>query len=734
MRIRSRLRRRSTALTGVVMLALLESGCGPASSSWSPPDSRRDPVVDVLHGEEIVDDYRWLEDQESAATRDWIERQNAFADLVLEPAEAYRGAFRERLTTLIDIADVGEPRQAGTHQVFTLRRVGEPVARIVRRPAVGDGVASGSAADGALPDASPGDAAPDPTLEYEVLVDPLAMRDDGTVSVRILSISPDDRVMLYSVRDGGPDEIEIRAFDLHADAELPDRLPTALYGGSFLWNVEADSFLYVHRSRDVGPRARVHRLGTDPSADVEVFGSGIGPQQFISASRIADDSQLLFHVNHGWQRHDLYIAPLTDDRLTLAGSVRPLAEGVNAHFEPRFIDDTLYVLTDYEAPLGRWMAVDTAASGPQQWREVIAEGSQVLRQVLPAGDGWATSTFEDATSRVNLLDADGRHVREVAVQPLSTATLSGGGDAPVRVRATSFVMPSTEYELDLDSGELVVHELPGVELDGAAYDVSQRWATSRDGTRVPYFVVHLPGVDLDGSNRTLLNGYGGFRAALTPRFSPAAVAWVEAGGVWAHGILRGGTELGEEWHRDGRLENKQNVFDDFIAIGEDLIAIGFTSPEHLAIRGGSNGGLLVGSALTQRPDLFAAVLCGVPDLDMVRFFTFEQTNNEPALLEYGNAALPEQFAFLRRYSPYQAVRDRTPYPAVLISTGDLDTRVSPLQGRKMTARLQAATSSDRPVILRYDPRRGHAGGRTVQRSIDDTAAELAFVWWQLGER
>ena len=724
MHFRSRSLREPAALVGLALLAHVVPGCAPGPSGPAAPETRRDPVTDVMHGEEISDDYRWLEDQDSGETRAWIDRQNEFADLILEPADEYRRAFGERLTSLIDVADVGEPRSAGEQQIFSLRRVGEPVARIVRRAvpvAADDG--SGST-----------DAGPDPMLDYEVLVDPLALRKDGTVAVRILSISPDKRVMLYSVRDGGPDEIEVRAFDLRADVNLADRLPTALYGSSFLWNSDANAFLYVHRSREVGPRARIHRLGTDISSDVEVFGDGIGPQQFISASRIADDTRLLFHVNYGWQRHDLYIAPLSDDQLTVTAPVRPLAKGVDAHFDTRFIDDTLYVLTDYEAPLGRWMAVDLTAEGPQQWREVIAEGSQVLRQVLPLADGWVTSTFENATSRVQVLDADGQHVRDVPLPPLATATLSGGGDAAVRVTVTSFAVPTTEYELHPESGGLVLHEPPELDIDASAYDVSQRWAPSRDGVQVPYFVVHLPGVELDGSNRTLLYGYGGFRAALTPRFSPAAVAWVEAGGGWAHGILRGGTELGEEWHRGGRLENKQNVFDDFIAIAEDLIASGFTSPERLAIRGGSNGGLLVGSAMTQRPDLFAAVLCGVPDLDMIRFFTFEQTNNKPALLEYGNAALPEQFAFLRRYSPYQAVRDGTHYPAVMISTGDLDTRVSPLQGRKMTARLQAATASDRPVILRYDPRRGHAGGRTVQRSIDDTAAELAFVWWQLGER
>jgi prolyl oligopeptidase len=277
-----------------------------------------------------------------------------------------------------------------------------------------------------------------------------------------------------------------------------------------------------------------------------------------------------------------------------------------------------------------------------------------------------------------------------------------------------------------------VWEDTSVPVQGLDLVVDQVWYTSKDGTRAPMYVVHRSGYQPNGDTPTVLNGYGGFNVSNMPRFDARAATWVARGGVWALATLRGGGEFGETWHRDGQLENKQNVFDDFIAAAEWLIANEYTNSEKLAIRGGSNGGLLVASALTQRPDLYRAVICTVPDLDMVRFYQFEQTNNKPALLEYGNAAIPEQFEFLRKYSPYQNVKSRTAYPAVFLATGDLDTRVPPLQARRMTARLQRATSSGRPVILRYNPRQGHAGGRSLSQTIEDAAAEMTFLVKELG--
>ncbi len=721
------MRRPSSRFVRPTILTLLTlAACAPPPTGPPPPETRVDPVVDVIHGVEITDDYRWLEDQDSPETRAWIAAQNEYAGLVLEPTEEIRAAFLERLTELMDTDDVGSPRRAGDIELFTLRRVGEPVARIVSRPAPAD-----DKDEDEDPDADSESEPPSADGDYEIVVDPLAIRADGTTSVGIRSVSPDGRYLLYQVRDGGQDEIEIRVRDLAESADLPDLLPNALYGGSLLWDTDSSGFLYVHRSREIGPRVRYHRLGTPVAQDPELFGEGHGPERFLSVQRIADDAYLLLSVQHGWRSNDLYLVPVGDDGVTLNGDVRPLVTGQDALFQPRFREGELFLRTNLDAPNGRVVALDLDDPDPTAWREVIPETGEVLRSWTLIDDRIYATYLSEVESRIRLLDAEGAPESEVELPPLSTASIASADGGSARLTIGGLDRPNVEYEVDLATGERQVSEEPDVVFDAATVEVERLWASSRDGTRVPYFVMRQAGAAASFDTPAMLNGYGGFNVAITPRFSAAGAAWVEAGGIWVQAILRGGSEFGETWHRGGWLHNKQNVFDDFIAVGEDLVERGYTSPRRLAIRGGSNGGLLVGAALTQRPDLFRAVLCGVPDLDMVRFYTFRDTNNLPALLEYGNAADPEQFEFLRAHSPYQAVQVGTAYPAVLIHTGDLDTRVPPLQGRKMAARLQAATDSGRPVILRYDPRRGHAGGRTRQRSIEDAATLLAFAWWQL---
>jgi prolyl oligopeptidase len=365
---------------------------------------------------------------------------------------------------------------------------------------------------------------------------------------------------------------------------------------------------------------------------------------------------------------------------------------------------------------------------------LIPESPEVL-------DGYAfiegkiyVTYLQDVEHRVRVFEMDGTPAGEVEVPEQSSVTIRAGEDGKALLTVSGYLRPATTYELDLETGEREVSEPPEVELDASAYEVTKLWFESTGGARAPVYVMHQPGIELDGSHPTILNGYGGFNARLRPSFSANHAAWVEAGGVYAVATLRGGSEFGERWHRDGMLENKQHVFDDFIAAAEALIDAGYTSPEHLGISGASNGGLLVASAMTQRPDLFRAVLCAYPDLDMVRFFEFTDANNMPALLEYGDARIAEQFEAIRRYSPYQSVRAGVDYPAVMLSTGDLDTRVPPLQARKMTAKLQAATTSGLPVILWYDDRGGHAAGRGRPTSlrIRDTARGLAFMAEQLG--
>ena len=710
----------------LILFAVLGLACG--SPFPPPPDTAREPVVDTLHGVVFTDPYRWLEDQDSPETRAWIAEQNAYAEQIVGESELRTG-LEARLRELMEAPGPVYPQRQGEFEYFSFRRAEREVGAIYRRPAPEE------------PDDGPFDV----TADYEVVIDPLDLRADGTTSVAIQAmesnsswtwapgVDPADTVgirppgralMAYSIRDGGRDEVEIRIRDLVTGEDLPDRLPTALYssvsfadGGSVLY--------YVRRSRRTGPRVYRHVVGTDLSEDDELFGAGIGPTAFVNASRAGDD-HLIYTVQHGWARTDVY---LHDVR---AGTEPvPLVVGAPARFRTRWMEGEIYLLTNLDAPLNRVVAVRPEAPAPGQWREVIPEGEDLLTGYQFIGGDIFADYLHDVSSRIVRYGPDGALKGEIPIPEHHVASLRGHGEGGALLSLTSLLTPQTVLKLDLATMETEEWRPSPVPFDGSAFEVKQVWYTSADGTQAPMYVAHRRGLELDGTTPALLYGYGGFNVNLLPRFDARAAVWMEQGGVYAMATLRGGGEFGEEWHRDGMLENKPNVFADFIAAAEWLVDNGYTNPERLAIRGASNGGLLVASALTQRPDLFRAVFCGLPDLDMVRFYQFTETNNMPALLEYGNAAIAEEFEVIRTFSPYQNVRDGVDYPAVMLTQGDLDTRVPPLQARKMAARLQAATGSGLPVILDYDERTGHAGGRTFSRNVRNAAMELAFLLQQL---
>ncbi len=691
------------------ILALL-GGCGP---DWpEPPRTRVEVVTDSIHGERIEDPYRWLEEQDSPETRAWIDAQNAYAERVAAEPEL-RARLEARFAELMDVPQVSAPRRAGEHEVFTLRRPGELQAKIYRRP-------RGETGD-----------RPDADADHELLLDPAALGFDEYASLDVVDVSPDGSLLLYRIRDGGLDEISVRLFDLETLEERPDRLPEALYG-TIAFDRAGEGFFYVHRSRVEGPRARYHRIGAPPEEDELLHGEGLGPETFLRVEEIEDGALLLLNVQYGWMRNEIHVM----DRS--AGEAHPVFEGERAHATARHEDGRLLLTTNLDAPRYRVLEIPVAGVAPSRWsdrsrwREWIPEQEHLLRGFTTIGDRTFVNLLADVSSRILVFEgAEAPLVPtdEVPLPPFHAASVSRLGEDGATLTLASFTVPETRYRLDPETLERERMEPPRPDYDGADVLVEQVWYASKDGTRAPMYVMRPKDAPLDGDLPLLLHGYGGFNVSLAPSFRAQAAVWVEAGGVFAVATLRGGGEFGEDWHRAGMLENKQNVFDDFIASAEWLVENGYTNPDRLAIMGGSNGGLLVASAFTQRPELFRAVFCGFPDLDMVRFHEFVETNNMPALLEYGNAALPEQFAFLRRYSPYQAVRDGTPYPAVMFTQGDLDTRVPPLQARKMAARVQAATSSGLPVILRYSERAGHAGGRS---RIPDRAMETAFLMRQVG--
>jgi prolyl oligopeptidase len=694
---------------GVLLSAATLAACS-RSPYPAPPATRADPVVDTVHGVAFQDDYRWLEAQDAAETRAWIAAQNEYVEAIVGESEL-RGQIRATLRSLLDVPDVGTTRKAGDFEYFTMRRAGEEMERLYRRPAPAAGDTS----------------KPTLTGEYEVVLDPSAFDATNRTIVSLMDFSPDGRVMMYSVRQGGADEVEIRFRDTATGEELPDRLPDALYGG-VEFTADGKAVAYIHRSREDGPRLRRHVLGTDVATDSVLFGEGIPPTSFLSADLVDDGRLRILGVQNGWAGSDVYLQD------TRTGVVRTVVADSNAHVSVRWRNGRLWILTDLGAPKYRLVAADPARPGPGDWQVVIPEDADVLQSYAFIGDRIYATYLHEVGDRIRVFELDGEPAGEIDVLPRMSASIRAGEDGKALLTLNGHLSPATTYSIDLATGARVITDSADVQFDATGYVVDQTWFTSRDGTRSHMYVIHREGIVMDGSHPTILNGYGGFNVSIKPSFSTTAAAWLQLGGVYAIATLRGGSEFGEEWHRAGMLENKQNVFDDFIAAAEHLIASGYTNANHLGIMGGSNGGLLVASAMTQRPDLFRAVLCTYPDLDMVRFYTFTRNNNLPALLEYGDARIPSQFEAIRQYSPYQNVRDGVRYPAVMLATGDLDTRVPPLQARKMAARLQAATASGLPVILWYDERGGHAAGRgrPLSLSIEDGARELTFMAQQLG--
>ena len=686
------------------------SRCVP-SDYPPPPDARVDPVVDVIHGVEFADDYRWLEDQDASETREWISSQNAYAEAVIGESPL-RDRIRARLTELMDVPNVGPTREAGDYEYFSMRRTGEEAPVVYRRP---------------VPEAPD---AEEPSLDerYEVVLDPARLDPTYRTLIAMGDLSPDERYMMYTIRDGGADEIAIRILDLTTLEDLPDRLPTALYG-RIEFSANGDGYYYTHRSRQTGPRIRYHALGTDPSEDRDIWGEGHGPTEFIGMEIVGDGRYRIFTAQHGWARNDVYLQDLRGD-----GEIRPVTVGESAHFDVTFHDGLLYMRTDLDAPMYRVVVVDPSQPEREQWEETLSESEDLLEDFAFIEGRIYATYLHDVSQRIRVFEMDGSAAGEVDVPEHVSASIRVAEEGKPRLTLNGHLTPSTAYEMDLESGRREVIDESDVPFDPAGFVVEQEWYTSKDGTRAPMYIMHKEGILLDGSHPTLLNGYGGFNSAIKPGFSTTAAVWLEMGGVYAVATLRGGSKFGETWHRDGMLENKQHVFDDFIAASEWLIDNGYTNPERLGITGGSNRGLLVASALTQRPNLYRAVLCTYPDLDMVRFNKFTETNNMPALLEYGDASDPDQFEAIRQYSPYQAVRDGVRYPAVMLTTGDNDTRVPPLQARRMTARLQAATGSGLPVVLHYDAKGGHAAGRgrPISLRVEDSARELTFLMQQLG--
>ena len=665
-----------------------------------PPDSRSESRVETLHGVEVADPYRWLEDQDAPETRAWIDQQNAYTDRVLTPLPG-RDALESVAARVLQVDAIGLPNPRGGRYFYSKRRADQDLSVVYVRDGIGG--------------------------DDRVLIDPHPMSPDHTVSVSLLDISHDGRLVAYAVRAGGVDEVSIRLRDVDTGEDLQDVFPAARYGQVNLTPDKAG--FYYERYGDVTPRVMYHAIGTDPGTDVQLFGDGYGLQH-IPVTLLSDDGRwLLVHVIEGSSGPtEIHIKDLAAD----APFVTVIQDGVTESWA-EFAGDQLVITTNLDAPNKRVVVADPANPAVEEWTEIIAERRDVVIQdARGLGGRLAVSFLQDVQPRVAIYELSGAHVRDIAFD--TVGTVGGGAGRWTSDEAfftfQSYHRPTTIYRYDLATGDQTVWAQVEVPIDTDRYTVTQTWFESKDGTRVPMFVTHRDDAVLDGTNPTLLTGYGGFNLSMTPGFSSLAAVWLEQGGVFAEANMRGGGEFGEAWHRDGMLERKQNVFDDFIGAAEHLIAEGYTSPEHLAIRGGSNGGLLVGTVSNQRPDLFGAVVCTYPLLDMVRYHQFLVASFW--VPEYGSSEDPDQFAYIYDYSPYHNVDATADYPATLYITGDGDTRVAPLHGRKMTALMQATHGRSTPVLLRYHTDAGHSGGQPVSQQIEQMVDTVSFLLWQVG--
>lgn len=615
-----------------------------------PPQTKVQNVAETIHGVTITDPYRWLEDQNSPDTRAWIGAQMKYTQSVLAKI-AVRERIHQRLTQLMKIDTMGVPVERGGRYFFGKRAASQNQSVLYVRQDRGG--------------------------KDEVLVDPNPLSKDQTTSANMVDVSRDGKLFAYGLRQGGEDETTIAFLNVDTREKLPDQLPRGRYFNVAI-NSDRSGFYYSVR-RAEGSRVYYHAFGSGLKQDADIFGKGYGPTEIIECGLSEDGRYLLIQVEYGASadKVEVYV-----QNVAAKGPIQAIVKDLDARFQPDFAGDRLYMMTNWNAPNNRIVAVDLKNPAHANWKEVVPEGKNPLDSFYLVGGKLVINTLENVTSRIHILDLDGKPLREVALPTLGTAVGPFGrwsSDEAFHI-FSSFGQPATSYRYEVSSGKQEVWFQPKVPFDPSTIEVQQVWYESKDKTRVPMFVAHRKGLKLDGSHPTVLTGYGGFDLPTLPAFSAGSAAWLDMGGIFAAANLRGGGEFGEAWHKAGMLDKKQTVFDDFIAAAEYLIRNGYTQRSKLAILGGSNGGLLVGAAMTQRPDRFQAVVCAAPLLDMVRYHLFKVAKFW--VPEYGSSEDLNQFKFLYAYSPYHHVKKGEKYPAVMFITGDADTRVDPLHGAK----------------------------------------------------
>ncbi len=693
-----RIRRVTLVMVAMAVLAV-------AAGKLRPPVTRIEVVTDRMHGIDIQDPYRWLEDQQSPETRAWINAQNSYTRAVLDAIPG-RDRLRMRLEKLNRVDSQSAPIVRNGRYFFTRQAAEQEQAVIVVREGI-----NGS---------------------ERVLVDPIKLSPDGSVSVHTRSVTSDGKILAWARRKGGEDEAEIYFLNVENGQLLLDRLPRGVYESVFVIP-DKSGFIYSRRRSGEGTRVLEHRFGSTIEDDRELFGAGMSEDRIIWLKFSEDGRFVAAFVNEGAGDDPLSRVYFLD-RSTPHG-FQPLITDIPANFEGAFGGHTLFLRTTWNAPNRRVLAVDLEKPDRENWRQVIPQAvDSVITDIVPAGHRLLVFFSRNVNTQLVLFAPDGKTVREISLPTLGTGYPLGDttwDSDEVFFEFESFAHPWMIYRQSLTTAQQSVWDKPNLPIDSDAIATTQVWYTSKDSTRVPMFVVAKKGTEWARNRPTILSAYGSSGAIMTPGFDEKVAMWVADGGIYALANIRGGGEFGEKWHRDGMLEKKQNSFDDFIAAAEWLIANNFTRPAKLGIRGSSSGGLLVATATTQRPDLFRAVVCDSPVLDMLRYHLFG-LYAAAWTKETGNPEIREEFEYLRKYSPYHNVHDRERYPAVLFKTGDGDTRVAPMHARKMAARMQSASRSGLPILLRYDLIAGHAGSGSLSNYLDEAVDEMAFLYAQLG--
>jgi len=698
--------------------AALVAGCVMHKNTSSPtaalkyPETRMVAQIDDYHGTKVADPYRWLEDDYSPETKAWIDAQNkvTFGYLAKIPQ---RERIKTRLTELWNYERYAVPFKEGGRYFYTKN----------------DGLQNQSVLYTM-------DAVDSPA---RMLLDPNKFSADGTIALAGVAVSDDGNLMAYGTSSGGTDWQEWHVRDIASGADRPDLIQW-VKTSSASWAKDGKGFFYSRYDQpdstntlkgvNYYQKLYYHKLGTPQSEDVLVYHRPDQKEWGFSGQVTDDGNYLVISV---WQGTDTRNRVFYSELQTPDSKVVELLNDFDADYT--FIDNIgtkFYFRTDLDAPRGRVIAIDITKPERANWKEVIPQTGNRLQVVNLVNDQFISEYLKDAHAEIQILSLGGKLLRQVSLPGIGSAGGFGGKrrDTETFYAFTSFTTPTTIFHYDVRTGKSEVFREPTVKFNPADYETKQVFYRSKDGTRVPMFITHRKGTRLNGRNPTLLYGYGGFDISLTPSFSVGTLVWLEMGGVFAEPNLRGGGEYGKEWHEAGMKLNKQNVFDDFIAAAEWLIANKYTSREKLAISGGSNGGLLVGACLNQRPDLFRAALPAVGVMDMLRFHKF--TRGWAWTSDYGSPDDPQEFKALRAYSPYHNIKPGTAYPATLVTTADHDDRVVPAHSFKYAAALQAAQAGSHPVLIRIETRAGHGAGKPTSKMIEETADKWTFLVHELG--